>query len=242
MAVVILAAAVEHQLVVAADEVAVNQRAAALGRELREQHVPAVLLAEAPRRGGEVEQQFRAGGGQFLGGTAVVAAVVQEHLVVPDVLADGDAHLGAEDLHRRVIGRRLEVAILVEHVVGRQQRLVANGGHLTALEDGGGVAGWPAGVGLVYGGVANDDGRPAAALGQAIERLPVLAEERRLGQQVARRVAAQRQLRQQDQRRTGLVGALPHPGDHVGVPVEVADGGVDLCDGNLHSPLGQVYR
>ena len=204
--------------------------------------MPAVLLAEAPRRGGEVEQQLRSAGGEFLGGTAVVAAVVQEHLVVPDVLANGDAHFRAENFHRRVAGRRLEVAILVEHVVVRQQRLVADGGHLAVLQHGGGVLRRAAGVGFVGGGVAHHGDRHAAALGQALERLLVLPEERRLGQQVARRVAAQRQLGQHNQRRAGLVGTPPCVDDFVHVPVEVADGGVDLCDGNFHLPLGQVYR
>ena len=160
MAVVVLAAAVEDQLVVPADEIAVHHRATALGRELREQHVPAVLLAEVPRRGGEIEQQFRSGVGEFVGGTAVVAAVVQEHLVIPDVFANGDTHFCAENFHRRVAGRRLEVAVLVEHVVSRQQRLVADGADLAVLQHGGGVLRWAAGVGFVGGGVAHDGGPP----------------------------------------------------------------------------------
>ena len=180
-----------------------------------------------PRLHGEaerVEQQFRSGVGEFIGGTAVVAAVVQEHLVIPDVLANGDAHFCAENFHRRVAGGRLEVAVLVEHVVSRQQRLVADGADLAVLQHGGGVLRRAAGVGFVGGGVAHDGDRLAAALGQALESLLILAEERRLGQQVARRIAAHRQLGQHNQLRAGLVGAEPRVGDLVRVPAEVADG------------------
>ena len=66
------------------------------------------------------------------------------------------------------------------------------------------------------------------ALGQARECRLVLPEERRLGQQVARRIAAQRQLRQHNQLCAGLVGAPPRIDDFVGVSVEIANGGVDL--------------
>ena len=86
------------------------------------------------------------------------------------------------------------------------------------------------------------DASSATKLGQALERLLVSAEERRLGQQVTRRIAAKRQLGQHDQFGAGFVGTPPCVDDFVRVPVEVADGGVDLCDGNFHLPLGQVYR
>ena len=42
--------------------------------------MPAVLLAEAPRRGGEVEQQLRAGAGEFLGGTVVMTITLMDQI------------------------------------------------------------------------------------------------------------------------------------------------------------------
>ena len=58
-------------------------------------------------------------------------------------------------------------------------------------------------------------------------------------QQVARRITAQRQLGKHHQFGAGLVGTLPCLYDLFRVPLEIADGGIDLCDGNLHLPLGQ---
>ena len=119
---------------------------------------------------------------------------------------------------------------------------MADGVDLAVLQHGGGVLRWAAGVGFVGGGVAHDGDRLAAALGQALERLLVSAEERRLGQQVARRIAAHRQLGQDNQLRAGFVGTSPCIDDFVRVPVKVPDCCVDLCDSNFHLPLEQVYR
>ena len=53
----------------------------------------------------------------------VIAPPLPEVAIVPDVLADADAEPPpAEIQHLRTV-KRLEVAVLVEHVVGRQQRL-----------------------------------------------------------------------------------------------------------------------
>ena len=53
----------------------------------------------------------------------MIAAALPEVAVVPDVLADADAEPAAAELEHLRAVERLEVAVLVEHVVGRQQRL-----------------------------------------------------------------------------------------------------------------------
>lgn len=42
---------------------------------------------------------------------------MDEHVVVPNVLADGDADFFAVNLHRLDAFGRLKVAVLVEHIV-----------------------------------------------------------------------------------------------------------------------------
>ena len=53
----------------------------------------------------------------------VVAAPLPEVAIVPDVLADADAETRAGDIEDLRPVKRLEVSVLVEHVVGRQERL-----------------------------------------------------------------------------------------------------------------------
>ena len=57
----------------------------------------------------------------------------------PDVLADRDADAPAQDFHRRIRVGRLEVARLVEDIVGRQQGLAHDATRVSALEHGGGI-------------------------------------------------------------------------------------------------------
>ncbi len=53
----------------------------------------------------------------------MIAAALPEVAIVPDVLADADAEPHAAELENLRSVKRLEVAVLVEDVVGRQQRL-----------------------------------------------------------------------------------------------------------------------
>ena len=54
-------------------------------------------------------------------------------------------------------------------------------------------------------------------------------------QQVFRRIAAQAEFRRKQDRRALLFGALCIVGDLRGITGEVADGAIDLCDGDLHA-------
>ncbi len=105
-------AAVEHQLVLTADLVDVDDRHAALGGARRQGRLALGLLAEVERRGVEVEHQPRTG-----------RARRGHRLGVPDVLADAQRHRHPGDIHHagRVAG--VEVALLVEHLVVGQLAL-----------------------------------------------------------------------------------------------------------------------
>ena len=59
----------------------------------------------------------------LLDGIAVVAPPLPEIAIVPDVLADADRAAAPADLQDAAAASRLEVAVLVEDVVGGQQRL-----------------------------------------------------------------------------------------------------------------------
>ena len=63
------------------------------------------------------------GAHQLLDRIVVVAAALPEVAIVPDVLADADAEPAPAELEDLRAVKRLEVAVLVEDVVGRQQRL-----------------------------------------------------------------------------------------------------------------------
>src|SRR5205085_3285445 len=95
-------AAVEDELVVAADEVEVRDRHAAVLREAREHPPPHTRLALGERRGGDVQEQGGPAADRLLARVlAVDAAAAPEVLVVPEVLADREAEALAEHRHQR---------------------------------------------------------------------------------------------------------------------------------------------
>ena len=67
-------------------------------------------------------------------GIVVIAAPLPEVAIVPDVFADADAQPTAADIERLRTVERLEVAVFVEDVVGRQQRLAEPRADLAALQ------------------------------------------------------------------------------------------------------------
>ena len=76
---------------------------------------------------------------------------------------------------------------------------------------------------------------PLTACGDPLERRPRVGQEVRLQQQVLRRVAGDRQLREEDDLRAGGRGALQVVEDQPLVALEVADDGVDLREGDPHA-------
>ncbi len=112
--------AVEDEFVVGADLVDVDEgfvEGLGLGGEELEAEI---VLAHDERRSRAVDEDVCAGLAEVGDGVLVVEATGDQSLVVPKVLADGDAELEAvegDDVARR--GGGLEVAGLVEDVVGR---------------------------------------------------------------------------------------------------------------------------
>ncbi len=147
-------AAVEHQLVLAADLVDVHQRGVRVGGPGGEHPLAVRRLAEVVGRGVDVDGELGAAGGLF--GERPVGA--------PDVLADADAHLDATDeveLHRVGLVPRREVASLVEDGVVGQEALAVGADHPATAADRRRVEQVVVGV-----DVADDGGAAPGVLGQ----------------------------------------------------------------------------
>ena len=125
-------AAVEHQLVLTADLVDVDERRVAVGRPRGEHPLAVGGLASVVRRGVDVDGEL---------GTAV-GLHGERSIGAPDVLADADADVDATDheqLERIGLVAGSEVAGLVEHRVVGQQTLAVGAEHAAVGAHGGGV-------------------------------------------------------------------------------------------------------
>src|SRR5262249_12827257 len=112
----------EDEIVVAADLVHVEHGRLVFGCEAAEHAFPQEILAHGKGRRREVDDCLCAGPGEFLDRIVVIAAAVPKVAIVPDVPGDADAESPMADLEDLRTAERLEVPILVEHVVGREQR------------------------------------------------------------------------------------------------------------------------
>ena len=130
---------VEHQRVVPAHQVAQRDRHSVAPRRGRHHVAPDVRLPQRVGRCREVHQELRALPGQLLRRVARVARLLPEELVVPEVLADGEADPHPRHLDDGHLRRRIEVPRLVEDVVGRQQGLAPERGDLPVAQQGAGV-------------------------------------------------------------------------------------------------------
>src|ERR1700677_4532164 len=99
--------AVEHELILAADQRAERDMGSRLDRAFGEQALPFGALAGVVGRGGDVNQQARPGR-RLLG---------RGRSGLPQVLADGQTDAVSGNLDRRPRGPGGEVALLVEHAV-----------------------------------------------------------------------------------------------------------------------------
>ena len=130
--------------------------------------------------------------------------------------------------------RRLEIAVLVKHVVGRQEAFAGDNGNLAPVAPCGGVEERPA----LAGGVClhePDQRRDIADRGGDFrQRRFNIGDKAALEEQIARRISGDRQLREYHN-----LGSLGDEGtigveDTAGVSGKVADGRVDLCEANAH--------
>src|SRR5437899_7499293 len=91
------------------------------------------VFAKVPGRGRDVENDLRSRCRQTCCRVAPVAPLAPEILVIPDILANGQTDGLAFELERKVFDGGLKVAILVEHVISRQQGFASGGKNLPIL-------------------------------------------------------------------------------------------------------------
>src|SRR5205814_7170656 len=133
------------QLIVSADLVDVDEWLAESANLRAEKLDAERMLADGERRGAEVEENLGASGVQVGDRVLVIQSPRDQLLVVPEILADGEAGGDVEcvadfDEVFGFVGRaRLEIAALVEHVVRRQKRLEVLADDLTVTTDTDGV-------------------------------------------------------------------------------------------------------
>ena len=144
--------AVEHQFVLAADLVEIDQRRPAFGDAGHRDRQPQIVLVARIGRAVRHHQDFGAGFGEALDDVLVVLGLFQ-----PDVLADRHADADAADRHRARSGSAREQALFVEHAVIRQVRLVADCGDAAAVQEGAGVVEFS----VIDPGAADQHRRPA---------------------------------------------------------------------------------
>ena len=150
----------------------------------------------------------------------------------PRVLADrdADAHPG-HDEQRTVDGRRLEVALLVEHRVVGQQVLAVDAEHTPVRADRGGV---------VQIAIRLGEARPPRPRGRCAPR-SCRASRRPAAtnggpqEQVFRRVAGDRELGKRDEVAPGRFGLVVGVEDARRVALEIADDEVELRRGEAES-------
>ncbi len=230
------AAAVEDEIVVAAELVDVRERHPILQRHAAEHLLAPAVLAGGERGRRQVDDGFGARAHQLFDRIVVIPPALPEVAIVPDVFADADAQPPAAKSQDLRSVERLEVPVFVEDIVGGQK------GFPKPLIDGAAVGERrrveqrPSLVGRIRLGQADQHRREVVELArELVQLIPAAPDEAGTQQQIARQVADERQLR-----RDGEVGApRARLADGVGnqprVAAQVADRRVDLQQRNFHS-------
>ena len=228
------AVAVEDQFVIAADKIAVDQRNAVFGCDATEHVVAQLFLAEMVRRRGNIQEQARARFHQIHNRISLVVGDAAVILVVPNVLADRQAQLVPAEFGNRVGVGWLEITVLVEHVVRRQESLEAARDNPSAVNERGGIEVVLAGPLRVDVHVADEQGRVPDTARQLFERVQVVVDEAPFGEQIARWVTRDGHLGRDDERRPRPDSASVELENLGAVASQVANSGIDLGQCNLH--------
>ena len=195
-----------------------------------------------PWRGTEVEQQGCAIGGECGGGIGAVTSFRPEILVVPDILADGDTEALVAVGNDKVIGRRFEIAILVEYIVGREQGLVADCSNGAVVEECGGIGDVTSGACRVFSDEPNQHAHGTGGGGEALKGEGILSNEFPFQHEVARRVAGEGEFREDHEIGAGIHSALVSGEDAAFIAGDIADRGVDLGESDAHGSFSAVGR
>ena len=191
------------------------------------------LFPHRERRRRKVDDRLCPGLRQDLDGVLVVTPPLPEIPVVPDVLADADAQPPSLQFQNLRLRRGFEIPVLVEYIVGRQQRLMEDRPHRPVPQQHRAVEQWPPDVARIGSGHPHQHRRPVLQFRRdARQRLAAALHKAAAHQQIAGQVPHQRQFGRRHQvSRLGLRGAGPAY-DERRVPVNIPGGRIDLekCD------------
>jgi len=155
-----------------------------------------------PRAGGEVDHHVASLGDELLKRhLAAVEPAGAQHRVGPDILANRDADTLAVVYNDTGRGSGLEVTVFVKNIVGRQQTFAGNRSDLTPVTEGGGVVERATLAGGIEFDRADQSRRLADRGGDLGEGVGHVWDKAALEEQVAGRIAADRELRKDHQLR-----------------------------------------
>src|SRR5881296_58032 len=157
----------------------------------------------------------------------------------PNILANGHADFFAVDFKRLDAVCRLEIAIFIENIVGRQKGFVRLADRFAPLEQRRGVTKWFAPF-LVAINEPDQQRRFSDASVQFLQDCKILRNEARLKNQVLWWISRDRQLRSQHQFRARGSKTLISADDEFTIPVQITHGRVKLSKTNLHAALSHI--
>src|SRR5437762_2886600 len=157
----------------------------------------------------------------------------------PNVLTNSYADFFAVDFKRLDAVCRLEIAIFIENIVGRQKGLVRFTDRFPPLEQRRRVAKRFA-PSFVAINEPDKQRRVSDSSVQFLQDCKILRNEPRLKNQVLRWISRNRQLRSQHQFRAHGSKTLISADDEFTIPAQISHGGVNLSKTDLHAALRQV--
>ncbi len=189
--------AVEHQFVLSADLVEINQGQPAFGHARHRDRQPQIVLVARIGRAVRHHQNFRAGLRQTFDDVFVILRLFE-----PDILANRHPDPDAADGHGACGGTAREQALFIEDAIIRQVGLEADGRDPALVEQGAGIVE----LAVLDPGTADQHGRTAVGgvSRQFLDRGTARRLKRRLQHQVFRRIAGDEQFGQHHE--IGAVG------------------------------------
>src|SRR4051794_10765995 len=164
----------------------------------------------------------------------------------PDILTNGDTYLSPAHLERLNVGGRLEVAVFVEHIVGRKKGFVRDTPRDVALEQSRCVVKRlpPFFVSIDK---ANKKRSAADFFMEPLHDLNIFGNEAGLEEEILWWIARNREFRHEDKVSSGGIQAFVGLQDFVSVSAEISDGWVDLSKTDFHASeagyaLGQAEQ
>ena len=243
------ASPVEDEIVIAAELVHVRDRQTMFQRHAAEHLLAPAMFAGGERRCRHVQDHADAGGRELIDRIVMVAAPLPEVAIVPDVLADADPDPRAGDVEELRAVVRLEVAVLVEDVVGGQQGFPESLIDAAVAQQHGAVEQGPSFVRRIRFRQTDEHRREIGRVArQRLERLPAPLHETPAQEQVSREVADERELGRGGEIGAGRGGGPERVENQPRVAREIADGRVHLQQRDLHAgpegasarPLGSI--